>query len=247
MLPSASWTYIQGAGDDEENWSRGLTPGLFWANYEELLVLQDEAGLRARIDELVASGGGAAVNPTAAEAGAGVERGGIGPRWIGPSRLCYASTAWVDMRCGPGPLDAHRPFGFLLHCDPEPLPWASSLDEGTYLHIPVFAGKRANSFVFWESQVLPEAIRFAHRALLAKASQNGAAALLVASHDSATATTVLCALLFALFDDDLVSLVPRVRTQVVSKALLRGRLVALQPFLPEEAWPPRHLMKVSID
>ena len=246
VLPAASWTYIQGAGDDEENWSCGLTPGLFWANCEELLVLQNEAGLQARIDELVASGGAAADNVAAAEVGSAAQSGGRGPRWIGTSRLCYASTAWVDTRCGPGPSDAHhRPFGFLLHCDPEPLPWASSLAEGTYLHIPVAAGKRANAFVFWESQVLPEAIRFAHRTLLAKKSENGAAALMVASHDSATAATVLCALLFALYDDDLVSLVPGVRTQAASKDLLRGRLVALQPFLPEEAWPPRHLMKVS--
>ncbi|GJP63814.1 hypothetical protein CLOP_g20856 [Closterium sp. NIES-67] len=31
------WTYIQGAGDDEESWARGLTPQLFWRNWREVL------------------------------------------------------------------------------------------------------------------------------------------------------------------------------------------------------------------
>ena len=99
--------------------------------------------------------------------------------------------------------------------------------------------------MFWESRVLPEAIRFAHKALLLAKNEAESAALLVASRDSATATAVLCALLFALFDDDLTPLVPRVRTEAASKESLRARLVALQAFLPEEAWPPRHLMKVG--
>ncbi|KAJ8750966.1 hypothetical protein K2173_016147 [Erythroxylum novogranatense] len=32
-----SWNYIAGAGDDEESWSRGLSPGLFW-NYAYDLI-----------------------------------------------------------------------------------------------------------------------------------------------------------------------------------------------------------------
>lgn len=31
-----SWVYVPGAGDDEEAWSQGLTPRLFWANKERL-------------------------------------------------------------------------------------------------------------------------------------------------------------------------------------------------------------------
>lgn len=35
--------YIQGAGDDTENWALGLTPVVFWANVEELLgAAEDE-------------------------------------------------------------------------------------------------------------------------------------------------------------------------------------------------------------
>ncbi|CAM9863616.1 unnamed protein product, partial [Discosporangium mesarthrocarpum] len=32
-----SWVYVQGAGDDEEQWCRGLTPEAFWSNSDALL------------------------------------------------------------------------------------------------------------------------------------------------------------------------------------------------------------------
>jgi len=35
--PRESWTYIQGAGDDQEVWALGLTPRLFWAHENWLL------------------------------------------------------------------------------------------------------------------------------------------------------------------------------------------------------------------
>ncbi|GAA5897448.1 hypothetical protein JCM6882_001889 [Rhodosporidiobolus microsporus] len=43
------FTYVQGSGDDHEAWSRGLTPGAFWKNSEEIL----KAG-RDEIDEVIA-------------------------------------------------------------------------------------------------------------------------------------------------------------------------------------------------
>ncbi|KAL8363901.1 hypothetical protein RB601_009585 [Gaeumannomyces tritici] len=45
--------YIQGAGDDTENWAHGLTPPVFWANAARLLTAP-EAGLPSLIRELVA-------------------------------------------------------------------------------------------------------------------------------------------------------------------------------------------------
>lgn len=32
-----SWNYIPGAGDDEESWARGLSPGLFWNHVYDLI------------------------------------------------------------------------------------------------------------------------------------------------------------------------------------------------------------------
>lgn len=34
---AAMFRYIPGAGDDEETWAQGLTPGMFWNNLNELL------------------------------------------------------------------------------------------------------------------------------------------------------------------------------------------------------------------
>ena len=36
-----SWKYIQGAGDDEENWSCGLTAEIFWKNRDLILESDD--------------------------------------------------------------------------------------------------------------------------------------------------------------------------------------------------------------
>jgi tRNA A64-2'-O-ribosylphosphate transferase len=44
--------YIQGAGDDTENWAHGLTPTVFWTNVETLLNT-DEADLPSVIEQLV--------------------------------------------------------------------------------------------------------------------------------------------------------------------------------------------------
>ncbi|KAH8809336.1 tRNA a64-2'-o-ribosylphosphate transferase-like protein [Xylogone sp. PMI_703] len=44
--------YIQGAGDDTENWAQGLTAPIFWAN-KDLLMHTEEADLAKLIKELV--------------------------------------------------------------------------------------------------------------------------------------------------------------------------------------------------
>jgi len=70
---AADAAYIQGAGDDSEGWARGLTPGLFWANYEDLLETEGDEALALMMERLVkttrsrrdAGGGGATlIKPT---------------------------------------------------------------------------------------------------------------------------------------------------------------------------------------
>jgi hypothetical protein len=50
-----SWFYIKGAGDDEENWSRGLTPELFWKQRDALLCIEDNLLFEQEVDRIVAS------------------------------------------------------------------------------------------------------------------------------------------------------------------------------------------------
>lgn len=57
--------YIQGAGDDSEKWSHGLTPSIFWQN-RELLFSTDESDLPDVIQDLIAK-----TNQAANDSGAG--------------------------------------------------------------------------------------------------------------------------------------------------------------------------------
>lgn len=51
-----SHPYVQGAGDDEENWARGLKPDVFWRNRERILGADDGAeGVVAIVDSVVHS------------------------------------------------------------------------------------------------------------------------------------------------------------------------------------------------
>ncbi|CAB1112059.1 unnamed protein product [Ectocarpus sp. CCAP 1310/34] len=49
-----SWIYLQGAGDDEEHWSSGITPEQFWANSERLIGLA-KRGDRGAFEGVIAA------------------------------------------------------------------------------------------------------------------------------------------------------------------------------------------------
>ncbi|POW07048.1 hypothetical protein PSTT_08531 [Puccinia striiformis] len=51
---TGGFSYIQGAGDDHEGWSRGLTPKLFWENRFQLLSA-NRSELECLIDQIVSS------------------------------------------------------------------------------------------------------------------------------------------------------------------------------------------------
>ncbi|EFA84712.1 Putative initiator tRNA phosphoribosyl-transferase [Heterostelium album PN500] len=47
--------YIQGAGDDDENWSMGLTPQMYWSNHKEIMSQENDEQLEQYIQQLVKS------------------------------------------------------------------------------------------------------------------------------------------------------------------------------------------------
>lgn len=49
-----SWFYVKGAGDDQENWCRGLMPSEFWTHEEELLATDDPGCVDEEADKVVA-------------------------------------------------------------------------------------------------------------------------------------------------------------------------------------------------
>ncbi len=50
--PQDHFVYVQGAGDDHENWARGLTPDLFWKHQDTLLAC-DKENLEDLVDSIV--------------------------------------------------------------------------------------------------------------------------------------------------------------------------------------------------
>jgi hypothetical protein len=48
-----SWMYIQGAGDDEENWSNGLTPSVFWRYNDEVLSSSEPAQIVNHMNQIL--------------------------------------------------------------------------------------------------------------------------------------------------------------------------------------------------
>lgn len=48
--------YVQGAGDDTENWANGLTADTFWLNVDTLMAIESEDDLESTIHKIVTSG-----------------------------------------------------------------------------------------------------------------------------------------------------------------------------------------------
>lgn len=108
--------YIQGAADDQEAWSHGLTPKVFW-NHEEKLLGTNEDELPDVIADLVKTEKG----PDAA------------PILIAPTtNLFVSSSRNIDI----------SPFSTIISCTPEPLTTTAPEHlKKKYLHLPCGAGK----------------------------------------------------------------------------------------------------------
>ncbi|KIW09399.1 uncharacterized protein PV09_00293 [Verruconis gallopava] len=80
--------YIQGAGDDAEGWSHGLTPALFWAHKQELLSAREED-----LSDLIASYLSTSVNNEGDSKVATVKRAS----WLGiGSFSCLTASSFTD-------------------------------------------------------------------------------------------------------------------------------------------------------
>ena len=55
--------YVQGSGDDTENWAHSLTPDLFWHFKDELSPGQSEDKLKETIDRIKNEAGNSAIDP----------------------------------------------------------------------------------------------------------------------------------------------------------------------------------------
>lgn len=179
-----SWTYIQGAGDDEESWARGLTAELFWRHRDALL----EEGLtdyetEERVDRLV----GKEVEPTSsvhATGGAGgeVDRGHGSAYMVVPSSVVEVGSSGLLLATRDAIHRAsweHLSPEFIIDLTSDGVVAEAGLGVDSALpgvatcHVPLSGGgKRAftrdGERELWYSAVLPRSLSVAARWLRAR-------------------------------------------------------------------------------
>jgi len=194
-----SWHYVQGAADDEENWTRGLSAAQWWRWAAPVLRLADfcshaaaEAEL-ARLQEEEA-GRGVGTELRHAEGSAGAAAGG-GDTSLGgavalwdsglllgdaAAALAVASTPGVALLNVGSPAGARPP------------------GANAYCHRPVHDGKSAQpQRDHLQVSVLPAAIRFARSRL-----ERGERLLVYCERGDDRAPAVAAAILLALYTED---------------------------------------------
>ncbi|CAN0901476.1 Uncharacterized protein C3F10.06c [Linum grandiflorum] len=163
-----SWNYIPGAGDDEESWARGLSPGLFWDHAYDIISLGPE-GCNQMVADIVekdrvyrAQRGQDAPQislklPKALSTNVDVcssstcvvkSEGSSTVFWIGSTNVAVGSIRHAgsisDVEC-------------ILDCNEEHIP-DQVLDSEDYLHLPIVSSKHDR---FSLSSNLPAAVNFA--------------------------------------------------------------------------------------
>lgn len=254
-----SWTYIQGAGDDDENWSQGLSPEVFWSRADELRAAarRDPADCEELVNELVdacASRRGRVQLSTNGHVPA-LARVGDTSIVVGSLEHCAAperakaSAAVVVTNTGEELADSVLVGLPRLRC--------------VLAIAPQITGNPCNDF--WIKSILPRSIVFA-RGVLRSAPRDSvsAPAALAILHTSGAAVVhaqaVVAALLVALHHDGVEGRGPAESAawpdpkfdetlstaadeRILDKHCIRRRLAFLQACLPSAPQPTRGLVK----
>eukprot|EP00743_Colponemidia_sp_Colp-15_P013112 GILK01015120.1.p1 GENE.GILK01015120.1~~GILK01015120.1.p1 ORF type:complete len:486 (+),score=58.00 GILK01015120.1:252-1709(+) len=168
-----SWMYVQGAGDDAETWSDGLTPELFWAYHNELLNC-DEDECEDTMKELIQQQNREPKPPP------------VILSVIGPSNLSVGNWVAVD------DLNIFQSYKSVVNLHESV--HAQLKSSKNYLHLPIPHTKKHRSGI-WRSHVLPEALLFIGRQLI-----GGNNCLIVCSNGIDFSVCVLLAALVVFFD-----------------------------------------------
>ncbi|CAN8284769.1 unnamed protein product [Cochlearia groenlandica] len=209
-----SWSYIPGAGDDEESWSRGLSPSLFWANVDDLIysepglcnqkvaeIVENDRVCRARRGEkapqivvkgLKSCGGDNEAKcvkiVSLAESKPDVLVANVGEEslvsWFASSNLALGTSQVADKAAS---IDC------VLNCDQNPISVPPSCPE-EHLHLPMM-GSKFDRFSILRN--LPSAVNFA------KLKLSLGKKLLVCCQDGEDISVCVClAILMYLFNEE---------------------------------------------
>lgn len=99
-----SWQYIPGAADDEESWSQGLSPELFW-KYQWRILEDGPQDCHKRVAEIIRE----SVKSSKNVASSSMEKSEVVPcgadvvgfHWLGDTKLGVGSLAGLSRLCFP--------------------------------------------------------------------------------------------------------------------------------------------------
>lgn len=212
------FVYVQGAGDDHENWARGLTPDVFWKHKDDLLGCEKER-LEDLVDRIVAEeaergagGKGHWFTPLATQKGHGRDEGAhdaqarsSGDTEIGETGVFIGSrTADHSFSAEEG-----QKYDLIIHFMSRPPPPASDLpDNLDSLHLadaeplakvyPIHLSPNRKGLQSIRN-AFPPAISLAHRTLSAPTSKRK---ILVCCQDGRDLSgSLVVAILASLFTD----------------------------------------------
>ncbi|PNY17086.1 tRNA A64-2'-O-ribosylphosphate transferase [Trifolium pratense] len=199
-----SWNYIPGAGDDEESWSRGLSPPLFWNNVYDLInsgpelcnqkvaeiveksrvrrAYKGENAPQIRVKSLSHEEPSLSSDITNVEVDTQASEG-FDISWLGSTNLAVGASQFatnaVDVDC-------------ILNCDRESISVSLPSAEA-YLHLPMVSSK-FDRFSLLNN--LPKAVSFA------KLNLNQGKRLLVCCNNGEDISVCVClSILMSLFDE----------------------------------------------
>ncbi|KAL9224080.1 hypothetical protein vseg_000150 [Gypsophila vaccaria] len=206
-----SWNYIPGAGDDEESWSRGLTPALYWRHVYDLINCEPTV-CNQKVSEIVEANRvyraqrGLEAPQISVKSQKSSESNGHDKFSLhsefedmridgsssskGESEICWLGS--TNVAVGTTQFAAKTPdVDCILNCDKELLNVDPSF---RYLHLPSVSSK-FDRFSLLNN--LPSAVKFARSNLIQGKS------LLVCCHDGEDISVCVClALLISLFNEE---------------------------------------------
>ncbi|KFX88412.1 hypothetical protein V490_07665 [Pseudogymnoascus sp. VKM F-3557] len=203
--------YIQGSGDDTENWAHGLTPAVFWPN-SELLLSTPESDLPGLITELVSSFSNA-------------NTGKPSPTLLPPTSSLYvtSSASLAAQAAGDGDI-------IITVCS-EITSHVSWQKDKHNLEIGIGSGKIGSRNL---RSALPQTIDFVKKSLLVVSAETKSPRIVAACPDAKDLSIgVALAVLCILYDDNGDLLELGQENTDIDKAFIRRRLGWIMTAMPD--------------
>ena len=253
-----SWHHIQGAGDDEESWARGLTPAMFWAHKDDILASDYQGDVDEAVERIVAEGNTPALHPyqplpcsvfALGKSGLYVGRGSWGALLDAAANPIHVSGIIEFLPCNGSPSaaeDADATDAAVVQLASEHC--AADGRRVAVLQLKVGSDKREASSQpkqVWSQTVIPAILIF-YESLRPPVPSADNTSILIAHHDD---TILPCAaalaVLLAHFHPTLDMSARRngAEARGWSKGDIRGYVAAMQVHVPDASRIPRRLMK----